>query len=47
MKRKNAAKSPVTENHPLFQQQRAKLERAVHHAWQVGGAEQRRKIVEL
>jgi hypothetical protein len=24
------------ENHPLFQQQRARLERAVRHAWQVG-----------
>src|SRR5260370_41294898 len=25
------------ETHPLFQQQRARLERAVRHAWQIGG----------
>jgi hypothetical protein len=35
------------ETHPLFQQQRARLERAMRHAWQVGGAAQRREIVEL
>jgi len=35
------------ENHPLFQQQRARLERAVRHAWQLGGAEHRRQIVEV
>jgi hypothetical protein len=35
------------ESHPLFQQQRAKLEHAVRHAWQVGGAEHRRQIVEV
>ena len=35
------------ETHPLFQQQRARLERAVHRAWQVGGAEHRRQILEV
>ena len=35
------------ETHPLFQQQRAKLERAVRHAWQIGGAEYRRQIAEV
>ncbi len=35
------------ETHPLFQQQRARLQRAVRHAWQLGGAEHRRKITEV
>jgi hypothetical protein len=35
------------ENHPLFQQQRARLERAVRQAWQRGGAEHRRQIAEV
>jgi hypothetical protein len=35
------------ETHPLFQQQRAKLERALRHAWQFGGAEHRRQILEV
>jgi hypothetical protein len=32
------------EHHPLFHQQRARLERAVQHAWQVGGPEYRRQV---
>jgi hypothetical protein len=35
------------ETHPLFQQQRARLERAVRHAWQIGGAEYRRQMAEV
>jgi hypothetical protein len=35
------------ETHPLFQQQRARLERAVRHAWQIGGSEYRRQIAEV
>jgi hypothetical protein len=35
------------ETHPLFQQQRARLERAVRHVWQIGGAEYRRQIAEV
>ncbi len=35
------------ETHPLFQQQRARLQRAVRHAWQLGGAEHRREITEV
>jgi hypothetical protein len=35
------------ESHSLFEQQRAKLVRAVRRAWQLGGAEQRRQMTEL
>jgi hypothetical protein len=35
------------ETHPLFQQQRARLERTVRHAWQIGEAEYRRQIAEV